>query len=90
MPRGGGWPASGGKTSEELREILRTLTAKNTKEKEQKQTHNQQSLKGTLAEVLEKNKQETSNNTRPEPSPEKKPFEVSQDALQKVLKGEVQ
>ena len=89
LPARGG-SASGGKTSEELREILRTLTAKNTKEKEQKQTHNQQSLKGTLAEVLEKNKQETSNNTRPEPSPEKKPFEVSQDALQKVLKGEVQ
>jgi hypothetical protein len=63
------------KSSEDLKSILRTMTAKNTAEKEQKQTQNQQSLKGTLAEVLAKNT-------------EKQPFEVPEDKLRKVLKGE--
>jgi hypothetical protein len=63
------------KSADDLKSILRTMTAKNSAEKEQKQTQNQQSLKGTLAEVLAKNN-------------EKKPFEVPEDTLRKVLKGE--
>ena len=69
-----GGSASGGKTNEELRSILRNMTAKAGVEKEQKQTQNQQSLKGVLTDVLSKNKQ---------------PFEVSEDKLRDVLKGDI-
>ena len=61
------------------------MTAKNSQEKEKKQTQNQQSLKGTLAEVLEKNKQHIA----PAPTGGKKPFEVSEESLRKVLKGDI-
>jgi hypothetical protein len=50
MPR----PPMATKTPEDLKAILRSMTEKTTKEKEQKQTHNQQSLKGALADVLKK------------------------------------
>ena len=63
------------KSADDLKSILRTMTAKNIAEKQEKQTQNQQSLKGTLAEVLAKNN-------------EKQPFEVPEDTLRKVLKGE--
>ncbi len=62
------------KNAEDLKTILRTMTAKTDVEREQKQTQNKQSLKGTLAEVISKNKQ---------------PFEVSEDSLRKVLKGDI-
>lgn len=62
------------KTAEDLKTILRNMTAKAGVEKEQKQTQNQQSLKGTLTDVLSKNKQ---------------PFEVSEDKLRDVLKGDI-
>ncbi len=45
------------KSPEDLKAILRTMTAKTTVERVQKQTANQQSLKGALADVLEKNRQ---------------------------------
>jgi Type IV secretion-system coupling protein DNA-binding domain len=61
------------KNSEDLKAILRKMTAKNSEEKEHKQTQNQQSLKGTLHEVLVK---------------EKQPFEVPEATLRKVLRGE--
>jgi hypothetical protein len=60
------------KSPDDLKAILRKMTAKNSEEKEQKQTNNQQSLKGALHEVLTK---------------EKQPFEVPEDTLRKVLKG---
>lgn len=67
---------------EELKAILRTMTTKTATEREQKNSSNQQSLKGALAEVLKKS-------TPPAPKlEEKKPFEVSEDLLRKVLKGE--
>ena len=83
------------------------MTTKNVVEKEQKQTQNKQSLKGTLAEVLSRGGQPPANTPQPKqqnPAPEpprasvpapvpavpeeKKPFEVSEDALRKVFKGE--
>lgn len=72
------------KSADDLKAILRTMTAKNGAEKEQKQTQHKESLKGALAEVLVKK------DALPPPVPnaEKKPFEVSEDALRKVLKGE--
>ncbi|MDP2665460.1 MAG: type IV secretion system DNA-binding domain-containing protein [bacterium] len=94
------------KSAEDLKSILRTMTAKNGAEREQKQSQNQQSLKGTLAEVLEKSRQNAVGSKqeiqkpaaaeppRQEPPPppvagEKKPFEVSEDTLREVLKGEL-
>ena len=62
------------KSAEDLKTILRNMTAKTDIEREQKQTQNKQSLKGTLADVISKNKQ---------------PFEVSENDLRKVLKGDI-
>ena len=74
------------------------MTAKTNAEKEKKQSQNQQSLKGTLAEVLEKSKPQVVSSEQgiqkpaapeaPRREEEKKPFEVSEDTLRKVLKGE--
>jgi hypothetical protein len=62
------------KSADDLKTILRNMTAKTDVEREQKQTQNKQSLKGTLADVISKNKQ---------------PFEVSEDKLRDVLKGDI-
>jgi len=72
------------KSSEDLKTILRTMTAKTSVEKEVKQTQNKQSLKGALADVLKKSEQEAGGSRQEE----KKPFEIPEDALRKVLKGE--
>jgi hypothetical protein len=102
--------ASPTKSPEDLKAILRTMTAKTGAEQQQKKSGQQQSLKGALADVLARS---TPPSPRPEPkkpepvavpastkethsapppvSPQqegKKPFEVSEDALRKVLKGE--
>ncbi len=47
--------ASAGKSPDELKSILRAMTAKTGAERGQRQTENQQSLKGALAGILEKN-----------------------------------
>jgi hypothetical protein len=64
------------------------MTAKNSAEKEKKQVQNQQSLHGALASVAPQ-----SQPAPPAPKPpiveKKPPFEVPEDALRKVLKGEV-
>ena len=92
-------PTATTKSADDLKSILRTMTTETSAEREKKQTQNKESLKDTLAEVLGRSQPSTSNNQqtkRPEqpvamaePSPQDKhPFEVSEDALQKVLKGE--
>ena len=78
-------PAPPTKSPEDLKAILRTMTAKGTAEHGQKQTEHKESLKGVLAQVLAKNAPSANTSV---PVPEKKPFEVSEDALRKVLKGE--
>ncbi len=50
-------PVSGGKSSEDLKSILRTMTAKTGAEREEKKSQNQQSLKGVLADVLTRGEQ---------------------------------
>lgn len=99
------------KSPDELKSILRTMTAKTGAEREQKQTENKQSLKGALAEVLKKNEQPR-NQDRLEPrsqapeksvavqppqppqppqmtqATEKKPFEIAEAELRRVLRGE--
>jgi hypothetical protein len=67
------------------------MTAKSGAEKDQKQMGHTESLKGALAEVLGKSRQEAVSSKQAiqkPPQEEKRPFEVSEDALQKVLKGE--
>jgi hypothetical protein len=98
-------PAPPTKTPEDLKAILRTMTAKTGAEQQQKKSGQQQSLKGALADVLarstppasvsepKKSEQLVAPVTTKEissapPPTEKKPFEVSEDALRKVLKGE--
>jgi hypothetical protein len=80
------------KSADDLKSILRTMSAKNSVEKEEKKTENKQSLKGVLAGVLAKNESPVVSlpprETTRAPIGEKKPFEVSEDALRKVLKGE--
>lgn len=56
------------------------MTAKTSAEREKKQAGQEQSLKGALAGALQKNVLL--------PVQPKKPFEVAEDTLQKVLKGE--
>jgi hypothetical protein len=87
--------APAGKSAEDLKSILRTMTAKSGAEKEQKQTQNQQSLKGALSEVITRNQPTPAPTPAPEqvkitpPAEKKKPFEVPEDTLRKVLRGEV-
>ena len=93
------------KSPEDLKTILRTMTAKSGAEKEQKQSHHQQSLKGALADVLARGGQPPTNQhagqadvqqptqqrqpAAAEPPREKRPFEVPRDELLKTLKGEI-
>ena len=112
-----------GKSVDDLKSILRTMTTKTVVERDQKKVQHQQSLKGTLADVLKRSGQEfvenkspkeldrspisqpqnvvpepqKGNSTPPEAilpsgvsgSEERKPFEVPEAALRKVLKGEI-
>ena len=83
------------KNPDDLKSILRTMVAKTGVEREETKTKNQQSLKGALASVLEKN--EPAREPKPaaaeppraiSPTVEKKPFEIPEDALRKVLRGD--
>lgn len=60
------------------------MTAKTGVDNEKKQEEHQQSLKGALTEVLEKSKQQATSSKQ-----EKQPFEVSEDKLRGVLKGDI-
>ena len=96
-PQAASVPVAPTKTADDLKTILRTMTSKTGIERQQKQTENKQSLKGVLAEVLTKNTEApppaASAKPLPEsppaaPAPSKRPFEVPEEALRKVLKGE--
>jgi hypothetical protein len=77
-------PVVATKSAEDLKTILRNMTAKSGAEKEKKQTEHQQALKSTLSDVLEKSKPAS-----PPRAEQKKPFEVSEGDLRKVLKGDI-
>ncbi len=98
-------PAPPQKSAEDLKSILRTMTAKSGAEKEKKQTQHQQSLKGALADVVMRNQPAPERSQRSEqpippatparepvkrnePPRRRPPFEVPEDALRKVLKGD--
>ena len=104
------YQVSAAKSPDELKALLRSMTAKVSVEKEVKKTDNQQSLKGALAGVLAKREEPALRPEMPVPpkeeapsvppvpappvppvpptTPEKKPFEVPEHALRRVLKGE--
>jgi len=96
-------PVPPSKSPEDLKAILRGMTAKNTSAKKQVQTENKQSLKGALADVLKKNPASkaieppppqpilppvTAEKSSTSGAPKREPFEVSEDVLRKVLKGD--
>jgi hypothetical protein len=98
-------PVLPSKSADDLKAILRNMTAKTNVEREQKEMQNKQSLKGTLVEVLGKSTavptQEVPKSAAAEPLRDfekvrpspihaegQKPFEVPEDELRKVLKGE--
>ncbi len=84
-----------GKSVDDLKSILRTMTAKSGAETERKQLRHQDSLKGALSAVLTKGGQAPAQPPTPPLSPppvpeaqEKRPFEIPETELRKVLKGE--
>ncbi|HUQ30384.1 MAG TPA: type IV secretion system DNA-binding domain-containing protein [Candidatus Paceibacterota bacterium] len=101
-------PPAPEKTADDLKSILRAVTAKTGEAKEKKEVTQQQSLKSALADVLAKSapppkaplqaKSPAPQSTPPAPRPETatapqkpatpQPFEVSEEHLRKILKGE--
>ena len=92
-------PAPQGKSPEDLKSILRNMTQKAGQEKQQQTSQKQQSLKGALADVLAKNVPPAASKpaapapqprveTPPPPPATKKPFEVPEDQLKAILKGQ--
>ena len=98
-----------GKSAEDLKSILRAMTTKDSAEKKQTKTQNQESLKGALSDVITRSQKSKQGDEHPrqeparepgQPTPpprstshapatsEKKPFEVPEDTLRKILKGE--
>ena len=82
------------KSAEDLKTILRNMTSKSGAEKEKKQVEHQQSLKGALSAVLPRVEQPKAQQSEQPvamkpPRDEKKPFEVSEDKLRNVLKGDI-
>jgi len=89
-----GEPVSKAKTAEDLKAILKNMTASAGKEKQQKVAEKQSSLKDALASIIAKQSPQPVTPPRVEekkvaPLPATpKPFEVPEDQLRKVLKGD--
>ncbi|MEJ0053564.1 MAG: type IV secretion system DNA-binding domain-containing protein [bacterium] len=96
-------PVPKAKTTEELKSILKNMTASAGKEKQQKETEKQSSLKDALASVIAKQPAVAPSAAtdvvpqapapRQEPQTQQKtpgvqPFEVPEETLKKILKGE--
>ncbi len=79
-------PAPTTKSPEDLKALLRAMTAKHAQEKEQKKGVHQSVLKSTLTEVVAKSSAPMLELPKGD---EKKPFEVSEEDLRKVLKGDI-
>jgi hypothetical protein len=92
-------PPSQSKSAEDLKNILRTMTSKEGAKKSEAQSAKQQSLKGALADALAKAPPPKAAPPpaapapkAPEgaaaPSPQAQPFEVSEERLRSILKGD--
>ena len=87
-------PPAATKSTDDLKAILRAMTAKSGAETEEKQLRRQDSLKGALGAVLAKDGQPPVQPAAKPPHPpvpetqKKQPFEVPETELRKVLKGE--
>ncbi len=64
------------------------MTQKVGQEKEKKQNDQQQSLKGALAGVLTKSPPPATHEPAPPRAREEKPFEVPEEKLRSVLRGD--
>jgi hypothetical protein len=87
-------PPSEGKSAEDLKAILRTMTTKADTERKTQQTEKAVPLKGALAEVLAKNAPPSASNVpapqpprppEPKPARNEEPFEVPEDALRAIF-----
>jgi hypothetical protein len=89
-----GEPASKAKTAEDLKAILKNMTTATGKEKQQQASEKQSSLKDALASVIAKQPAAPAPQpAAPAPQPAakqeaKRPFEVSEETLKNVLKGD--
>ncbi len=90
-------PAQVSKSPDELKAILRSMTQKTGVERVEKEKQKDASLKGALADVLERSMQKAVGGRQemPIPSPAaepprvgKIPYEVSEETLKNVLKGD--
>jgi hypothetical protein len=92
-------PPSQGKSSDDLKSILRTMTSKEGAKKSEAQSAKQQSLKGALADALAKapppkaaappaSPAPKAPEGAAAPSPQAQPFEVSEERLRSILKGD--
>ncbi|HWH07262.1 MAG TPA: type IV secretion system DNA-binding domain-containing protein [Candidatus Paceibacterota bacterium] len=82
-------PPPKAKTSEDLKDILRSMTSQAQQEKHKKESSKQESLKGALKEVV--GKSEPPKQTPPQQKQEQgpKPFEVPEDTLRSIFKDNV-
>ena len=81
------------KSSEDLKAILRTMTAKAGEEKQKKDSQKQESLQGALKHVAReperKQKAERPPQAPPREEQKAQPFEVSEDTLRSIFKDNV-
>ncbi len=96
-------PRVAGKSADDLRAILRSVTGAHADAKQKKESTNQQSLKGALADVLAKGGKQggqAAPNPRPEaataprsassalPGHKSVPYEIAEEELRRILKGD--
>lgn len=93
-------PVPAAKTPEDLKAILRSMTAKNSVQKQKQESEHKESLKGALASVVTEPPRRDPPRSEPAPMPkreepaapgpsrpEPQPFEVPEDRLRSILKG---
>ena len=89
-------PPAPGKSTQELKDILRAMTSKNDTDMRKKESTQQDSLKGALTGVLAKERptpsspgssEPTAQSSAPPEASKTRPFEVPEQALRDVLGG---
>lgn len=86
MPEPRREPPAAPKSAEDLKAILRTMTAKAETERGQTKTEHRQELHGTLTTVL-KDRPNNPPAAPARPEVDAKPFEIPEDTLRDILKG---